>query len=174
MYIQQFLICDWLHYRIWQIYRINPYYAEIILDKPWSPVLFFSIWNHHKCLSELSPLHYNNYVLGIVIIHFLILLVRGSTLDVIMILTSKVSPRDEKVKSVHMDRCFCQLQAMLIYNNYIISLQPECRMRHSNKWRIYKNVIFLFLRSVPTNYPVLHRNCKYRELHFRLSYLVAD
>ena len=36
----------------------NPYSAEIFLYKPWRPK-GFSIWNHHKCLSYLFPVHFN-------------------------------------------------------------------------------------------------------------------
>ena len=26
---------------------------------------FYSIWNHHDCLSQLFPIHLNNYVMGL-------------------------------------------------------------------------------------------------------------
>ena len=36
----------------------------IILYKPWRSNVFF-IWNNHKCLSQLFPLHLNTYVMGL-------------------------------------------------------------------------------------------------------------
>ena len=42
----------------------NPYSAEICLYKPWRPKGFF-IWNYHKCLKQLFPLHLNTYMLWV-------------------------------------------------------------------------------------------------------------
>ena len=33
--------------------------------KLWRPKGFFSIWNHHKCLSKVFSLHLNSYVMGL-------------------------------------------------------------------------------------------------------------
>ena len=38
----------------------NPFKVEISLYKPWRS----TVWNHHKCLSQLFPLHSNTYVMG--------------------------------------------------------------------------------------------------------------
>ena len=43
---------------------LNSNNAELFLYKPWKPKVF-SIWNHHKCLSFLFPLHLNTYVMGL-------------------------------------------------------------------------------------------------------------
>ena len=42
-----------------------PYNAALFLYKLWWPTDFFSIRNHHKCLSELFPLHLNTCVMGL-------------------------------------------------------------------------------------------------------------
>ena len=38
---------------------------KLYLWKPWRPKVFFSIWNHHKCLSQLFMIHLNTYVMGL-------------------------------------------------------------------------------------------------------------
>ena len=44
--------------------HVDPYNAKIFLSDPWRP-MFFSIWNHHKCLSQLFLLHLNTFVMGL-------------------------------------------------------------------------------------------------------------
>ena len=55
-------------------------YAELFSYKPCRPKRFFSIWNHHKCLSYLFPLHMNTYVMGLRPLEIFLLLQRGDRL----------------------------------------------------------------------------------------------
>ena len=43
------------------IILFNPYNAEIVSYKVWTPKVF-SILSHHKCISQLFPLYLNTYV----------------------------------------------------------------------------------------------------------------
>ena len=49
---------------LYPVSTFNPYHAETFLFKPWEPNVFL-IWNHHKCPSQLFPLHLNTYVMGL-------------------------------------------------------------------------------------------------------------
>ena len=43
----------------------HPWSAELFCKKNIATKGFFSIWNHHKCLSQLFPIHLNTYVMGL-------------------------------------------------------------------------------------------------------------
>ena len=45
--------------------RFNTHNDEIFLYKPWNRKGFFSIWNHHKWLSQLFLIHLNTCVMGL-------------------------------------------------------------------------------------------------------------
>ena len=60
------------HYLCWRFSHMNqthshckPYSPEISLYKLWRPEGFFSLWNHQKCLSQLSLIHLNTYGMGL-------------------------------------------------------------------------------------------------------------
>ena len=72
----------------------------------------FSIWKHHKCLTQLSLIHLNTYVMGLRPLEIFLLLQRGDRLqssesDVYrrQILTTKVDPRAVRVKGLCTRRC---------------------------------------------------------------------
>ena len=46
---------------------LYPWRAGIFLYKAWMQK-FFSIWNHHKCLTSLFLIHLNTYVMGLLLI----------------------------------------------------------------------------------------------------------
>ena len=50
---------------------------------------FFTFTNHHKCLSQVSPLHFNTYML---------ILSGQGWIFIRHILTYKIGPRSEQVK----------------------------------------------------------------------------
>ena len=60
---------------------------------------FFSIWHHHKCLGQLTPIHLNTCVMCLQVYgqyNFLNSFIAG-TVSRRQILTSKVGPRAERV-----------------------------------------------------------------------------
>ena len=63
--------------------EVNPYNAELFFISHREQMVFFSIWNHHKCLSYIFLIHLNTYVMGLQPLDIILIIsVRGPSVYV--------------------------------------------------------------------------------------------
>ena len=70
--------------------------ADFFMKKSGEAKGFFSVWNRQKCLIQVSPIHLNNYVMGLRPLKIVLRVVIDFSRQ---ILTTKVDPRAVRVKT---------------------------------------------------------------------------